>query len=87
MGWGYLFQKDECYLFYSILLDVCFIQEIKLQCFSDLIAEAFWGNKEVEWTTCNSIGEDGGMFILWRKGSLSLNYSFVGKCYVGVNID
>ncbi|XP_058758239.1 uncharacterized protein LOC131631463 [Vicia villosa] len=50
------------------------------------LAWAFWGNKEVEWTACNSSGASGGMGFLWRRGSLSLNYSFIGKGFVGINV-
>ncbi|XP_058741515.1 uncharacterized protein LOC131613893 [Vicia villosa] len=62
-------------------------EETKLATFNEDIAGAFWGNKDVEWTTSNSIGAAGRMVILWRKGALSVNYSFVDKGYVGININ
>lgn len=48
---------------------------------------AFWGSNDVEWTTCNLEGASRGMDILWRRDYLSLNYSFVGKGYVSININ
>lgn len=35
----------------------------------------------------NSLGASGGMVILWRRDSLSVNYSFIGKRCVGFNIN
>ncbi|CAI8611286.1 unnamed protein product [Vicia faba] len=51
---------------------------------SSLVIE-FWGNKEVEWTSCGAEGAFGGMLIMWKKNLLSLNFSFRGEGFVGVN--
>ncbi|XP_058742529.1 uncharacterized protein LOC131615027 [Vicia villosa] len=80
-------RKRVSFLIQSNNIDVCFIQETKLHVFNESLACDFWGNKEVEWTTCNSVGAAGGMVILWRRGALSLNYSFLGKGFVGININ
>ncbi|XP_058767746.1 uncharacterized protein LOC131641470 [Vicia villosa] len=86
-GGGFsLKRKRVSYLIHLNKIDVCFIQEIKIECFSDSLAWEFWGRKEVDWTACNSVGASGGMVILWRKGALSVNYSFRGKGFVGINI-
>lgn len=36
---------------------------------------------------CNSLGSSRGMVILWGKGSFSLNFSFIGQGFVGININ
>ncbi|XP_058776661.1 uncharacterized protein LOC131650982 [Vicia villosa] len=79
-------RKRVSYLIKSNNIDVCFIQETKLSGFNDYLAGAFWGSSDVEWTACNSVGAAGGMVILWRKGALTVNFSFVGKGFVGINI-
>ncbi|XP_058757847.1 uncharacterized protein LOC131631081 [Vicia villosa] len=40
----------------------------------------------MDWTTSNSVGASGGMVILWKKGSLELNHSFIGSGFVGINV-
>lgn len=71
------------YLIQANKIDLCFIQDTKLTSFCDIVASSLWGNKDVDWTVSNSIGVDGGMTILWIKGSLNLNYNFVGKRLCG----
>lgn len=63
------------------------MQETKISNFNDSLACDFWGSRYVEWTTSNFIGVAGGVVILWRRGSLSLSYNFIGKGYVGININ
>lgn len=75
------------FLLQSKKIDICFIQETKLPVFNDLLTRTFWGSKNVEWTVCNSLGAASGMVILWRKEACNVNYSFVGKGFVGINID
>ncbi|XP_058767495.1 uncharacterized protein LOC131641210 [Vicia villosa] len=60
--------------------------ETKYECFNDSLARDFWGVKEVEWTSSNSVGAAGEMVILWKKGALTVNHSFRGKGFVGINI-
>ncbi|XP_058732979.1 uncharacterized protein LOC131604562 [Vicia villosa] len=78
-------RKRVSFLVQSFSIDICFIQETKLPCFNETFAKNFWGSSGVEWTASNSLGAAGGMVILWRKDSLSLNFSFIGKGYVGIN--
>lgn len=40
----------------------------------------------MEWTASNLNGASGGMIIPWKKGTLDLNYNFIGPDFVGVNI-
>ncbi|XP_058761236.1 uncharacterized protein LOC131634588 [Vicia villosa] len=67
-------------------VDLCFIQETKLPCFNDNLASSLWGGNEVEWTSSNSEGASGGMVVLWKKGSLNVNYIFRGHDFIGINI-
>lgn len=74
------------FILQSSKVNVCFIQETKQSAFSDILASSFWGGRDVEWTAKNADGATGGLVILWRKGSLVVNYSFAGQGYVGINI-
>lgn len=65
---------------------MCFLQENKAVCFSDSLANSFWGGGETDWTVRNSNGASGGLAIFWKKGTLNLNYSFSGSGYVGINV-
>ncbi|XP_058776636.1 uncharacterized protein LOC131650960 [Vicia villosa] len=56
-----------------------------MSCFDDSAALSFWGNKEVAWSASHSRGASGGMVILWDK-SLSVNFSFMDKGYIGINL-
>lgn len=67
--------------------DLCFLQETKHQTFDSSFVAEFWGSKDVEWTSSKEVVAFGGMVILWRKDLLSLNYSFKGGGFVGVNPD
>ncbi|XP_058726684.1 uncharacterized protein LOC131598058 [Vicia villosa] len=67
-------------------VEVGFIQETKLTCFSEKLARSFWGSSDVEWTACNSEGASGGMVVLWKKDSLVVNYRLIGSGYVRINI-
>ncbi|XP_058750420.1 uncharacterized protein LOC131623430 [Vicia villosa] len=84
-GGSLLKRKRVSFLIKSFNIDVCLIQETKVADFSEPLAKSFWGCSGVEWTASNSVGAAGGMVILWRKDFLSLNYSFRGEGYVGVN--
>lgn len=65
---------------------MCFIKKTKLDCFNNRLAKSFWGGGDVEWSTSNSEGAAGGMVILWKIGSMTINYSLRGQGYVGINI-
>lgn len=79
-------QKQISIFLKSSKVDVCFIQETKLQSFSDELDWSFYGGRYVEWMTCNSLGASGGMVILCRKCYLSRNYTFIGMGFVDINI-
>lgn len=67
-------------------MEACFIQETKISYFNDNLASSFWGSSDVDWTTSNSDGASRGLVILRKKGSLVVNYSFIGQGFVGINI-
>lgn len=35
---------------------------------------------------CNSLGASRGMVILWEKGSLALNFSFISQGFMRINV-
>lgn len=61
-------RKRVNFLLNSSRVDICFLQETNLGSFNDNLARSFWGNEEVDWTTCNWTGASEGMVILWKKG-------------------
>lgn len=80
-------RRRVSFLLKSEKVDVCFIQETKLSCFSDILAHSLWGGTDVNWTASNSIGAAGGLVILWKIGSFEVNHNFIGKGFVGININ
>lgn len=66
-------------------INLCFLQESKLCVIDGNLAALLWGNKDVEWSEIGVVRVGGGIVIFWRKNLLSLNYSFRGDGYVGVN--
>ncbi|XP_058760649.1 uncharacterized protein LOC131633997 [Vicia villosa] len=85
-GGNYSKRKKISFLLCSGKIDVCFLQETKIDCVTDSIAKSFWGGENVEWTASSSVGAAGGMLILWKKETLQVNFSFRGLGYVGINI-
>lgn len=79
-------RKRFSFLWNTSKVEVFLIQKSKLSLCTDVIASYFWGGNKVDWTTSNLVGDLGGMIILWKKGSLDLNYNFIGHGYVGINI-
>lgn len=67
-------------------LDLCFLQETNIYGFSDSIANSFLGDGVTDWTTSNYIRASGGTEILWKKGTLKVNFSFIRTGFVGINI-
>lgn len=59
----------------------------KLSYFNQALAQSFWRGNEVEWTANNSKGTAGGLVILWKRGFLNINFSFIDKDFVGININ
>lgn len=66
--------------------DVCMIQEIKVRSLKEEFVGSLLGGKDVEWTSKRVIGKSGELIIMWKKGMFGLNFSFFGKCFVGINI-
>lgn len=85
-GGNILKRKRILFLLNAEKVDVSFPQETKLTGFSDSIANSFWGGGVTDWTASNSLGASGGLTIIWKKGSLNVNYSFIGTGFVGINI-
>lgn len=60
-------RKRVSFLLQFSKVEVCFIQETKLDGFNYNLAKYFWRGCEVEWSASNSEGAVGGMVILWKK--------------------
>lgn len=78
-------RKRITFVIQSDMVNLCFVQEFKLKVFNSSFQAEFWGNKEVELTHYDYVGASGWMIILWRKNLSSLNHSFRGEGFVGVN--
>lgn len=57
-------RKRISFLIQSGNTDLCFLQEVKLSAFDNVLAVEFRGNEEVEWTFKEAIGASGGMVSL-----------------------
>lgn len=64
--------------------DMCFIQETKRKEIDTSIVSRMWGGDDVEWIAQPSDGLSGGILTCWRKGILSVLFSFSQTGYVGV---
>ncbi|XP_058727061.1 uncharacterized protein LOC131598480 [Vicia villosa] len=65
--------------------DFCLLQETKLTHCSDRIIFELWGGTDVEWYFKASVGNSGGLIILWKKGVFYPHFSFEGEGFVGVS--
>lgn len=50
-----------------------------------MLTASFWDIKYVEWSANRASRTARGLVILWKKDLLTLNYSFKGERFVGVN--
>lgn len=57
-----------------------------MSCFDDIVAKSLWGSSEVGWSVSHSKGASGGMDILWKKHSVIVNHSCIGKGFLGINV-
>ena len=53
----------------SFHTDIILIQESKLNSVQDSIIKEIWGRSSIDWRSCNAVGMDGGILIIWN-GSL-----------------
>lgn len=54
----------------------------KVQSMQDTIISSLWGYQEVEWSTKDSEGQCGGIFTMWKHGSIYQNLSSKGKDFL-----
>ncbi|CAK8542070.1 unnamed protein product [Lathyrus sativus] len=75
-------------LIQSCNVDICFIQETKLEFMDDYLASSsIWGNSEVEWSVLGSKGVAEGIATLWEKNAIKLNCNFIGEGFLGLNAE
>lgn len=63
-------------------MDICLLQETKLQNMEDLAIYFLWGNKEVNWMTKRALGKFGGMILMWKPSLFEVFSSFIGEGFV-----
>ncbi|XP_058780938.1 uncharacterized protein LOC131655044 [Vicia villosa] len=66
-------------------IEMCFIQEPKVEKMNEEIIASIWGPSDLEWSAKGSEGRPGGILIIWRKVAITLMFSFKGKGYLGIN--
>lgn len=71
----------------SGMVDICIIQETKLQKIDSKLVCSLWRNNDGEWTSFASHGFSRGIPIMWIVGSLYLIYNFRGYGFVGMNVN
>ncbi|XP_057803583.1 uncharacterized protein LOC131018912 [Salvia miltiorrhiza] len=60
-------QRDCRDLISSEKADLCFIQESKLEEFSESLCYSWWGANNCKWAARNSEGRSGGILCAWNK--------------------
>lgn len=66
-------------------VDICFIQETKIQKMGDNLLFRLWGNMDWQWFTVDSISQSSGILTIWRKEVIDSVCSFRGKGFLGLN--
>lgn len=84
-GLGSKVKKDEVVAFFNKNeLDICCVQETKLETFSEMEARRMWRTAEVRWGCEGSVGHSGGLLTFWdeRKFVCSSHWSIGGTVVV-----
>lgn len=72
-GLGNSVKKDEMFSFFSkSKLDICCIQETKMESFSDLEGQRIWKTRDIRWSAEGSIGRSGGILTFWDENSFEV---------------
>lgn len=67
-------------------VDICMLQETKIQRMKNSVAQAFWESSEVTWSAKNNVGKSGGMILLWNSILFGSFLNFEGESFVGVQV-
>lgn len=59
--------KEVRDLIYKLNVDVCCLQETKLENMSEFMARSLWGDGNFGWVVRNSCGRSGGIMTLWNS--------------------
>lgn len=51
------------------------------------MVHSLWGNKEVMWTSKNSIGRPGGMIMMWKPNLFKVFSIFEGERFIGIQLN
>ncbi|CAI8596514.1 unnamed protein product [Vicia faba] len=78
-------RKELSQLIIKEAFDVFLIQETKAHVVYEKLGMELWGGSEGQGTFKGASGRSGGLLIMWREGMFSLNSSFSGEGFVGVN--
>ena len=47
------------------------------------LVRSIWGGDEIEWIAKNSIGQSGGLLLLWKSGICMVESHFQGYGFIG----
>lgn len=67
------------------MVDICLLEETKLQSIYDNVVVSLWKNKDVEWITTWSHVMSRVLLNMWN--TFSLNFSFVREKFIGINVE
>lgn len=84
-GLGSKVKKEEVFsLFTKFELDVCCVQETKLESFSELDGRSLWGSLGLHWCSEGETGRSGGILTFWddNRFGCSSHWSIGGAVVV-----
>ncbi|XVF70829.1 hypothetical protein PTKIN_Ptkin11bG0193400 [Pterospermum kingtungense] len=65
-------------------LDMIFVQETKVNDFSDWMSRWVWGNEAISVEAVGSDGAAGGLLCCWRKDFFSMQSKYTGQRFIMV---
>ncbi|KAL8483361.1 hypothetical protein ACS0TY_026168 [Phlomoides rotata] len=57
-------------------IDICCLQETKMESFSDIVCKSIWGHSKFDWSFKASVGRSGGIISLWNSDIFSKTSSW-----------
>lgn len=66
--------------------DMCVLQETKVVCFQEKGIRDPWVGWDVECTSKADQGRSRGLLVMWKPSTFSLNLSFKGEGFMGMNV-
>lgn len=65
-------------------VDVCFLQESRIQNLNDKVVKKLRRSEEIEQSRKNSEGFSRGLIILWKFGSIQPMFCFMGEWFIRI---